>query len=513
MNTTAIETGSHLKALGLGRSPFPTTPDAACYFHTRELQEEMGEAVHCILSRKGFVLVTGEIGLGKSTFVRRIADQIIERDCVVSFVLNTFGRGEDLLRAINLDFGLAPGANFAEDVNRLNSFLVSQHGAGRTALIIIDDAQNLCLESLELLRMLSNFETSQEKLVQILLCGQPELVDKLSDPCIRQLASRIVKHVEMRALALEETRNYVSFRLHSAGSEGRITIAPESLRLLHRLSAGNPRRMHLILDRSLYGLVAMRTSNIKPQLIRRAAAESGIREPRSRLRRKSTRLMLAAVVACLATVVAASVLTRHQQDKASVMPVDAAHSGPSPMASATAAPPATAAAEPGPVATRDAGVTADGVEACLRKFGVDDAGGRIQQALQREDVGAVRALVHRQQPQLVVLAAPDWLQSPGNTAQTCQMDGAGAHLVLWRPADSLDDFALGVSGDGILRLQQALARSGDYHYTLDGLVGSRTTVAIASFQRRHGLAATGYPDDLTRFVIEHADSAAGSRPR
>ena len=101
MNTKSSDIGSHLKALGLARTPFPTTPDAACYFHTRDLQEAMGEAVHCILARKGFVLVTGEIGLGKSTFVRRIADQVIEQDCVVSFVLNTFGRGEDLLRAIN----------------------------------------------------------------------------------------------------------------------------------------------------------------------------------------------------------------------------------------------------------------------------------------------------------------------------------------------------------------------------------------------------------------------------
>ena len=511
MNSTAIDIGSHLKALGLVRTPFPTTPDAACYFHTRVLQEEMGESVHCILARKGFVLVTGEIGLGKSTFVRRIADQVIEQGSMVSFVLNTFGSGEDLLRAINLDFGLDPGASFAEDVTRLNAFLVSQHAAGRVALIVIDDAQNLSLESLELLRMLSNFETSQEKLVQILLCGQPELVDKLSDPSIRQLASRIVKHVELRPLAAEETRNYVSFRLNSAGAEGRISMAPESLPLLQRLSAGNPRRMHLILDRSLYGLVAMRISTIKPQLIRRAAAESGVRGPRQRMHRKSTRLLIATAVACLATVVAASVLTR-QQSPASLQFASATISGAAPAATVASRAVDTVTTSPA-LPARQPGIAVTPASRCLQQLGLEDGDGRIARALARGDLAAVRAQVNRQQPQLAVMSAPDWLVPPANDARTCAVSAGGTKVVLWQSASGLRNFALGASGPGILHLQQALARSGDYHYTLDGLAGSRTTVAIAQFQRRHGLAATGYPDDLTRFVIEHADSAAASRPR
>ncbi len=502
MNTTSTDIGSHLKVLGLGRIPFPTTPDASCYFHTRGLQEEMGETVHCVMSRKGFVLITGEIGLGKSTFVRRLTDTVLEKNCVVSFVLNTFLEGADLLRAINRDFGLEPGASFADDVARLNEFLVAQHNEGRTALIIVDDAQNLCLESLELMRMLSNFETSQEKLVQILLCGQPELVDKLSDPSIRQLASRIVKHVELRPLDLEETRNYVGFRLNSAGSEGRITMPPESLRLLHRISAGNPRRMHLILDRCLYGLVAMRTTAIKPALVRQAAAESGIREPRPRLRRKSTRIAIAAAVACLATVVAASVLTRNSDRPAAAL---AATAEPATQQPDTASPARSVAAEPVPTSAGSPG------KACLEHFGLDDRKGVIGSALQAGDLAAVRAAIELQKPGLAVFSAPPSIALGANSPGACELSSAGPRVLLWQPAAPMGAFAFGASGPEVLQLQQRLARSGDYRYQLDGLAGPRTAAAIAGFQRKHGLAASGYPDELTQFVIQNAGSTAGSR--
>ena len=506
MNTTPREIGSHLIVLGLGRIPFPTTPDASCYFHTPALQEEMGETVHCVMSRKGFVLITGEIGLGKSTFVRRLVDTVLEKNCVVSFVLNTFLHGADLLRAINLDFGLQPGQNFAEDVARLNAFLVEQHDKGRTALIIVDDAQNLCLESLELMRMLSNFETSQEKLVQILLCGQPELVDKLSDPSIRQLASRIVKHVELRPLDMEETRNYVSFRLNSAGSEGRINMAPESLRVLHGLSGGNPRRMHLILDRCLYGLVAMRTSTIKPGLIRRAAAESGIRAARSRLRRKSTRIAIGAAVACLATMVAASVLT-HRADKLQVGVAEIQQTQLRTPPGAPVSSVAMVATTPAPAAEQET-VSAD----CLQQFALDDAQGRVRQAIQADDTDAVRAEIQHQHPGLSVFVAPDSLALDTIATNACLLTASAPRVLVWKPRANLDDFTFGASGEGVLELQQGLTRSGQYHYRLDGLAGSRTAVAIADFQRQHGLAATGYPDELTRFVLEHADRSASSRP-
>lgn len=498
MNDTHAQPGSHLPVLGLERNPFPITPDAACYFHTPELQAEMGEAVHCVMSRMGFVLITGEIGLGKSTFVRRLTDSVLARDCAVAFVLNTFLHGADLLRAINLDFGLEPGASFAEDVSRLNAFLVDQHARGRTALIIVDDAQNLCLESLELMRMLSNFETGQQKLVQILLCGQPELTDTLSDPSIRQLSSRIVKHVELRPLTLEQTRDYVGFRLTSAGSEGRISLASSALPVLHRLSAGNPRRMHLILDRCLYGLVAGRTRAITPALVRMAARESGIRVARPLHRRRATRLAAGVAVAGLATVVAASVLTRHGEQPHAPLPA--------PAVSVVA--PATAATS----GTQPHGRLARMLDhACLERFGLSDADGQLSGPLHAADMPALRAAVSRQRQDLAVFDVPQDLPMPAPGRDACELSAAHPHVVLWQPGYGLPAFAFGARGEGIRHLQQALARSGQYAWRLDGLVGSRTAAAIAAFQRGHGLSVTGYPDDMTRYFIEQAAGSAGSQ--
>jgi general secretion pathway protein A len=489
------ELGGYLGALGLGRMPFPTTPDAACYFRTPMLEEEMAEAVHCIMARKGFVLVTGEIGLGKSTFVRHLTDMVVQRGCAVSVILNTFMHGEDLLCAINRDFGIAPGSCFADNVRLLNGFLIEQRSLGRAALIVIDDAQNMCLESLELVRMLSNFETNQEKLVQILLCGQPELVTKLATPSIRQLASRIVKHVCLCPMRPDEARSYVEFRLTAAGADGGIVMVPAALRVLYRLSDGNPRRMHLILDRCLYGLVARRVRTITADLVQRAAAESGMRTSRPVLHRRGTRLALVgAGVACLASMVAASVLTRQPARS-------------SPASVVAPAPAAVPASVSRPVAA--AGDT--GLAGCLQQFALADRDGRIRQALDAGDVGAVRAAVVGQDSALTAFAVPARVKLQPPLEDACLLAAGEPRVVLWRPRDALQAFVFGGRGKGVQQLQQRLARDGYYRYHLDGVAGPRTVTAIADFQTRRGLAVTGYPDALTRFVIDRESGAAGSQ--
>lgn len=502
MSAALASFGGYLKVLGLGRMPFPTTPDAACYFRTPLLEEEMAETVHCVMARKGFVLVTGEIGLGKSTFVRHLTDTVIHRGCVVSMILNTFLRGEDLLRAINNDFGIAAGQNFADDVAQLNAFLVEQHASGCVALIIIDDAQNMCLESLELLRMLSNFETNQEKLVQILLCGQPELVATLATPSIRQLTSRIVKHVELRPMRLDESRSYVTFRLAAAGADGSIAIAPMALRALHQLSGGNPRRMHLILDRCLYGLVAERARTITLDLVRRAAAESGIRKSRTGLHRKLTRVAIGVGVACLATVVAASILTRQ-----TAVPVG--HTvGAISTGNAFAATPTLERPVQGVSAVAQANWLVAG---CLKRFGLVDHDDRIEHALAAGDLGVVRTAISQQNPALTVLAVPARVLIKQSLEGACVLTIGEPMVLVWHPRDALEAFAFGTKSTEVHQLQQRLAEGGYYHDSLDGVAGPRTVTAIADFQHGHELAVTGYPDALTRFVIERETAIASSR--
>jgi len=270
---------NHLRELGFIRTPFPLTPDADCYFFGTDNQRHQMEIRHCLMSGKGFVLVSGEVGTGKSTFVRYLIDGLQREGAQVALVLNTFLQGPALLQAICRDFGLE-----AEDdqphtwLEALNRHLISRHRDGLRSVLIVDDAQNLSLDSLELIRILSNLETRQEKLLQILLTGQQELVEKLRQPSIRQLASRIAQHVQLKHLTLEQAARYVHFRLSQCAAEDAepITLTASAMRRLYQISRGNPRRIHHVLDRALYGLSPLGKRRINRSLILQASTESGL---------------------------------------------------------------------------------------------------------------------------------------------------------------------------------------------------------------------------------------------
>lgn len=264
-----------LAALGLSHSPFPPTPDANHYFETPGLERDLTEAQHCLLARKGFVLLTGEVGQGKTTFLRRLLRAVEADGARSSLIFNTFLQGPDLLAAVLRDFGLRPGRDAAGNIAQLNRFLLTCWRAGTTCVLFIDDAQNLDAGSLELLRLLTNLESGQEKLLQIVLAGQPELEDALRAHGLRQLASRIVKHVRLSPLDPPALARYVDFRLACAGDDGRVRLDAAALDALYRHSAGNPRRVHLIMDRCLYGVIASGDAAVGAGLVRRAAAEAG----------------------------------------------------------------------------------------------------------------------------------------------------------------------------------------------------------------------------------------------
>lgn len=295
-----------LAALGLQHAPFPQTPDAANWFQTAELERDMAEATHCLLARKGFVLLTGEVGQGKTTFLRRLLLRVEREGARSSLIFNTFLQGPDLLAAVLRDFGLRPGFDTAANLAKLNRFLLTRWREGSTCVLFIDDAQNLDVASLELLRLLTNLESGQEKLLQIVLAGQPELEATLQQHGLRQLASRIVKHVRLKPLGPDEMARYIAFRLERAGDAGRIEVAPGARAALYRDSVGNPRRVHLIMDRCLYGVIASGRPCIDAALVRRAADEAGIGRVHAWPRRL---LAVAAAVLVAAVVVVAGVDT------------------------------------------------------------------------------------------------------------------------------------------------------------------------------------------------------------
>ena len=451
----------HLRTLGLKRAPFPPTPDAAAWFQTTQLEAERVEAIHCLRTRAGFVLLTGEVGTGKSTFLRRMLLTLEREGVVTSMVFNTFLQGADLLAAVLRDFGLQPAGSPAADIETLNRFLIGRWRAHATCVLVIDDAQNLTLESLELLRLLTNLETGQEKLLQIVLAGQPELHHNLQQPQIRQLTSRICKHVQLDVLDVEQVARYVHFRLQAAGNpEPGIVLLPEAARALHHASGGNPRRIHQIMDRSLYGLYGRDATarRIDAALIRTAAAEAGTRP----LQRRRRRLPLA-VAAAAASVLTLSVLLLALPGTAS-----RADDGRAALAASAAAP-----AVPAP--------TADAAwNACLQQLGP--------------------GTLHLQ------TASEAWLARLPTREGLClrrQPDGWQAG---WRTQLRAEDFLAAANTaqgrDRLLALQTLLHDAGDYDGALDGRYGPRMHAAIARLQQRHGLPASGAPDPATLFLFD-----------
>lgn len=483
----------HLRALGFERNPFPQTPDADCYFRTEAIEQQFAEALHCLVAGKGFVLLTGEVGNGKSTFLRCLMDDLIAADCAVSFVFNTFLQGRDLLLAINRDFGLAVGADVAEDIDRLNHFLIAQNTLGRCCVVVIDDAQNLEPASLELLRLLSNLETRQNKLLQIVLSGQPELLVLLHKNESRQLASRIVQHIELAPLSPNECARYVSFRLTRSGTDGRIRLDKAAQGALQRHSRGNPRRLHLIMDRCLYGVVPAERREIGKPLVDLAARESGIAQrPRRNLYKWP-----AVGAAVLAAGLAAGVgVNRFSPELSSAQkPVAQVNE---PATTAQARPVAMAAVAPVADAKQN-------LQACLRGL---RAGARLPDLASGLVAGARTATFQALAKEGLALstvptgvALPDF-SGAGSDKACSWVDGAD-HWVLWRPAHLPFELTEGARSEAVRWLQTQLGANSLYTAQVDGTAGWRTLAALNVFQRQHGVPVQTSVDAWTLFLLEH----------
>jgi len=261
----------YLEHFGLRFNPFPVAPDVDNFFLSNHIDRLITEIVHGILTRKGFMVLTGEIGLGKTTISRKIINILDRKGVETSLIFHTAFQDVELLKEINRDFGLdAEGLILGDQMRLLNNFLLDRNRAGKNCAIIIDDAQNLKHKSLELVRMISNLETHQQKLVQILLIGQPELVDKLNASELRQLKSRIVIHEEARPLSIEELKNYLLFKLNAAGNHGKTTIKGSALKKIHQLTKGNFRQVNMLMDRCLYVAFLHNTAELGKAVVKEA---------------------------------------------------------------------------------------------------------------------------------------------------------------------------------------------------------------------------------------------------
>jgi general secretion pathway protein A len=258
--------------LGLSSNPFPVTPDETHYFFTPEIEAIYEEMGHFISLRKGFLLLTGDVGLGKTTLMRRLITSFEKSHYNTALVLTSFLDQSELLETIARDFGLAllPGSRRIDHLNALNDYLLAESAKGKINVLFIDDAQALDSEALDVVRQLSNLETAQSKLIQIVLCGQPELLDTLNQVSLRQVKSRIALHRQLQPLNAQQTLAYIHHRLANAGEGASIDITADGLQMLHECTQGYPRRIHHLMDRCLYALVAGGAGPIDRALVLRA---------------------------------------------------------------------------------------------------------------------------------------------------------------------------------------------------------------------------------------------------
>ncbi len=260
---------------GLRQAPFSIAPDPHYLFMSERHREALAHLLYGLDGGGGFVLLTGEIGAGKTTVCRCFLEQI-PANCNVAYIFNPKLTVTELLQAICDEFHVPvpTGAQTVKDyVDPLNAFLLAQHAAGRNNVLIIDEAQNLSADVLEQLRLLTNLETAERKLLQVVLIGQPELRGMLARPELEQLAQRVIARFHLGALSEAETAQYVQHRLKVAGLTGALPFDRQALRLIHQLTRGVPRRINLLCDRALLGGYAGGQAQVTPAIVRQAAAE------------------------------------------------------------------------------------------------------------------------------------------------------------------------------------------------------------------------------------------------
>jgi general secretion pathway protein A len=258
----------------LKHAPFSIAPDPRYLFLSERHREALAHLLYGVGSGGGFVLLTGEIGTGKTTVCRCFLEQI-PANCNVAYIFNPKLTVNELLQAIGDEFGLAASldASVKVQVDALNRYLLAQHAAGRNNVLIIDEAQNLSVDVLEQLRLLTNLETSQRKLLQIILIGQPELRQMLAQPELAQLAQRVIARYHLDALAPAETAGYVQHRLAVAGLSTVSPFPPSLLRQIHQRTQGIPRRINLLCDRALLGAYAESKPTVERAMLEQAARE------------------------------------------------------------------------------------------------------------------------------------------------------------------------------------------------------------------------------------------------
>jgi type II secretory pathway predicted ATPase ExeA len=257
---------------GLRENPFKINPDPRFLFFTDQARAASDELAYAVRTRKGLILLTGEVGTGKTMLIRRLLDWLAEQKMPTALIFNSHIKPEHLLDFILNDFGVPCSSNLkSEKLIALNRWLLERYRAGQIPVLIVDEAQGLDPAALEEIRLLLNFETPREKLLQIILAGQPEMEIKLKRHDLRQLRQRITVRCRTASLSLEQTHGYIRERLRVAGADGKPIFEPDAVGSVHAYSRGIPRVINVLCEHSLVNACADGSSTVSPSAVEQAA--------------------------------------------------------------------------------------------------------------------------------------------------------------------------------------------------------------------------------------------------
>jgi general secretion pathway protein A len=346
---------------GLGQEPFSIAPDPRYLFMSERHREALAHLLYGLGAGGGFVLLSGEIGTGKTTVCRLFLEQI-PASCNVAYIFNPKLTVTELLQSICDEFHIAVPQpqqrmpTVKDYLDPLNQFLLQAHAQGRNNVLIIDEAQNLSAEVLEQLRLLTNLETGERKLLQIILIGQPELRSMLARPELEQLAQRVIARFHLDALTPAETAQYIQHRLEVAGLTRPLPFDRSAMRRVHQLARGVPRRVNLLCDRALLGAFASGLPLVDRATVNKAAVEvfGPAPVPAIRWRRSASMLGLGLAAGAALFAMTTRLLEDNSSPQVAVQPV-VSRPRPAPAASAADAAGPTGTRSP-PVASASAAV-------------------------------------------------------------------------------------------------------------------------------------------------------------
>jgi general secretion pathway protein A len=262
---------------GLEENPFKLSPEPGYLYLSEQHRDALNYLIYGIKEKKGFVLISGDIGMGKTTIARTLLN-LLDDSVETALIFNTAISDIELLETVVKEYNIpVPGGSKTKKyyVDALNEFLLKNYVAGKNAVLLIDEAQNLSHGVLEQIRMLSNLETESEKLIQIILIGQPELGSTLALPAMRQLNERIIVRYDLTPLSMPEVIHYIHHRLKVAGGPGKVSFTPGALKHIYTYSEGIPRRINAVCDRALLIAYAKNVSKITRRIVNLAARDIG----------------------------------------------------------------------------------------------------------------------------------------------------------------------------------------------------------------------------------------------